>query len=235
MIFKEVARGKIICKIKKILYNTLRSMKKFAVIGFPITHSKSPQLHQAGFQELEIDAEFEAIEVLPENLEQWIKNKFRPYFQGVAVTLPHKETIKKYIDRESEASKKIGAVNTLYWEKGQIIGTNTDCIGALKALQTVLNPFQKKVLILGAGGASRAIIFALQMAQCEISLWNRTKEKAENIAQEFNIKHVPLIENIEPEDFDIIINATSIGLNEMKSIFPKNLWRPQHVFKDNLN
>ncbi|MCF7906109.1 shikimate dehydrogenase [Candidatus Gracilibacteria bacterium] len=207
-------------------------MKKFAVIGFPITHSKSPALHNAGFQEFQIEAEFEAIEVPPENLELWIKNEFRPNFQGAAVTIPHKETIGKFLDLESEAASKIGAVNTLYWEKGKLAGTNTDCIGALKALQTRVNPSGKKALILGAGGASRAIIFALCMAQADVFLWNRTKEKAERLAQEFKISHIDLLEKINPEDFDIIINTTSVGLNEMKSVLPASFWSPHHTAFD---
>jgi len=207
-------------------------MKKFAVIGYPIKHSKSPQLHRAGFQELDIDAEFEAVEVRPEDLGAWVKNEFRPHLQGAAITIPHKETIRQYLDAESEAARKIGAVNTLYWEKGKLIGTNTDCIGVLKALQTTVNPAGKNVLVLGAGGASRAVIFALLVAKAHVFVWNRTTEKAEALAKEFKIKYLPSLEDIDPDGLDIVINTTSVGLGKMQSVFPAELWRPHHVAFD---
>ncbi|MDH3325011.1 MAG: shikimate dehydrogenase, partial [Candidatus Peregrinibacteria bacterium] len=144
-------------------------MKKFCVIGHPIKHSKSPVLHQAGFVEFELEAEFNAVDVAPENLENWVKNDFANDFDGAAVTIPHKENIRKFINLETEAAQKIGAVNTLFKQDGVICGTNTDGIGALKAIQTeILNLKDKKVLILGAGGASRAIIFALKTAGAQV-------------------------------------------------------------------
>ena len=84
------------------------------------------------------------------------------------MTIPHKETIRAFVDMETEAASKIGAINTLFWKDGQLIGTNTDSIGALKAIQSVTNPAGKKILILGAGGASRAIIFGLKVAGAKI-------------------------------------------------------------------
>lgn len=207
-------------------------MKKFCVIGYPIKHSKSPNLHNAGFREMHLDAEFTAVEVNPEDLDAWMKNEFKNY-EGVAVTIPHKETIRKYVDRETEAAQKIGAVNTLYRENGLVIGTNTDCLGALKAIQTeLLHLNNKKALILGAGGASRAIIFALKTAGMHISLWNRTAEKALKLAGEFNISPVENLKTIDTRDFDLIVNATSVGLKEWKSPVPQDFSSPHNVVFD---
>lgn len=207
-------------------------MKKFCVIGYPINHSKSPNLHNAGFREMEIDAEFTAIEVKPEDLDSWMKNEF-PKYTGVAVTIPHKEKIKKYVDQETEAAQKIGAINTLYRNEGLVIGTNTDCLGALKAIQTeLLNLKNKKVLILGAGGASRAIIFALQAPEMDISIWNRTKEKAIKLAEEFEINAVENLRVVNSDNFDLIVNATSVGLKEWKSPISSDFFSSQQVVFD---
>lgn len=207
-------------------------MKKFAIIGYPIAHSKSPQLHEAGFSEMEIDAQFEKLEIHPDNLSYWITNEF-PNYAGVAVTIPHKETIMKFVDRVAPAGEKIGAVNTLYWDNELIIGTNTDCLGALKALQTECPELAgKKVLILGAGGASRAIIFALKNAESQIFLWNRTIEKAEKLAEEFEVETIENIKAVNGENFDIIINTTSVGMKEWKSPVPEDFFSASNIVFD---
>ena len=207
-------------------------MKKFAVIGYPIKHSKSPQIHNAGFQEFNLEADFEAVEVAPENLESWMKTEF-PNYQGIAVTIPHKENIKKFIDAQTPAAESIGAVNTLYRFEDKIIGTNTDCVGALKALQTEVSDLKdKSILILGAGGASRAIIFALVTAESKITLWNRTSSKAIKLADEFKVQTAENLKTINPDNFDIIINTTSVGLNSWESILDEKFWDPKHIAFD---
>lgn len=207
-------------------------MKKFAVIGYPIKHSKSPQLHEAGFIDLEIDATFEAVEVHPDNLETWMREEF-PNYEGIAVTIPHKESIKKYIDQAAPAAQTIGAVNTLYRKNGIVIGTNTDCLGALKAIETECQQLKgRRVLILGAGGASRAIIFAMQAAECKASLWNRTTEKASALASHFEITHIESLEDVTGQDFDIIINTTSVGLKSWKSPVESGFFHASNIVFD---
>lgn len=203
--------------------------KQFAVIGHPISHSKSPQLHQAGFQEFNIDAQFEAVDVSPENLGPFIKKIVPNSFEGVAVTIPHKETVLPYLDMVTEAASEIGAVNTLYKKEGKLCGTNTDGLGALRALETITKLEGKRVLILGAGGASRAIIYALKKSGADILIYNRTFSKAEKIAKHFEVLALESFEDIIPENFDIIINTTSVGLNELKSPLPADFWLPQHI------
>ena len=207
-------------------------MKNFCVIGSPIEHSKSPALHEAGFIDLEIDASFERVEVKPEALEAWVKNDLKNY-QGVAVTIPHKETIREFLDVETEAADAIGAVNTVFFKDGQSVGTNTDGIGALKALGSVVPSLKdKRVLIMGAGGASRAIIFALARSGAEVMICNRTAEKARALAQEFSVGYIENLGEVTPESLDVIINATSVGLREWQSVVPEDFWRPRHVAFD---
>lgn len=201
-------------------------MKKFAVIGHPITHSKSPQLHEAGFIELEIDAQFEAIDVSPEDLENWIKTEAKHY-HGIAVTIPHKEAMLKLVEKLAPAAEAIGAVNTLYWQEDVLCGTNTDCFGALKALGGDLEG--KKAIVLGAGGAARAVVFALKTAGVHTAVWNRTSQKAIDLAEEFEVDPV---EHLNIDGFDIVINATPVGLKEWKSVLPEDSFSPHQVAFD---
>ncbi len=206
--------------------------KKFGVIGYPIGHSKSPVLHEAGFSEMEIEASFEPIEVHPDELSDWVTNVF-PDYTGVAVTIPHKETMMKLVDKLAPAAEKIGAVNTLYWDNEAIVGTNTDCLGALKALQTECPELSgKKVLILGAGGASRAVIFALKNAESQIFLWNRTAQRATDLAEEFEIETIENLKAVSGKNFDVIINTTSVGLKEWKSPVPEDFFDAKNIVFD---
>src|SRR6056297_869977 len=187
-------------------------MKKFAVIGSPIAHSKSPALHEAGFNELAIEASFTAIEIKPEDLGSWLSVNMIDY-SGLAVTIPHKEAILPFVQKLSPAAQAIGAVNTLYWEHEVLHGTNTDCVGVLRALQTeVPNIEGKNVLLLGAGGAARAALFALQTSGANTAIWNRTADKAIALADEFTAEAVESIAALNPEKFDVVINSTSVGL-----------------------
>ena len=207
-------------------------MKKFAVIGSPIEHSKSPALHEAGFNELDIDAEFKAVAVAPESLASWLSVNMINY-TGVAVTIPHKEQIIPMVQKLSPAAQAIGAVNTLYWEHEVLHGTNTDCVGVLRALQTeVPNLEGKNVFLLGAGGAARAALYALQAAGVNTSIWNRTNDKAIALADEFEAEAVESIAALNPDKFDIIINSTSVGLKSWESILPADFWTPHHTAFD---
>ncbi len=207
-------------------------MKKFAVIGTPIAHSKSPALHEAGFNELGLEASFQAVEVVPEDLPSWLSTNMIDY-AGLAVTIPHKESIMHLVQKLSPAAQAIGAVNTLYWEHEVLHGTNTDCVGVLRALQSeVLNLEGKKVLLLGAGGAARAALFALQTSGAETTICNRTFDKAESLAQEFEAQCTQSLDSLNPDRFDIVINSTSVGLKEWKSVLSKNFWTPHHVAFD---
>jgi shikimate dehydrogenase len=207
-------------------------MKKFAVIGSPISHSKSAVLHEAGFNELSIEAEFNTVEVKPDDLASWISLNMIDYV-GVAVTLPHKEKMVDLVHKLSPAAKIIGAVNTLFWEHEVLHGTNTDCVGVLRALQTEVPDLEKQnVLLLGAGGAARAALFALQTAGAKTTIWNRSPDRAVTLAEEFHAEAVEALPTLHPEKFDIIINSTSVGLKAWQSLIPPDFWTPQHVAFD---
>lgn len=190
---------------------------RLGLIGFPLSHSLSPAMHQAALQELGLPGTYELLEtprVLPERLDQ-----VRREFRGVNVTVPHKENVIPYLDDLSPEAKAIGAVNTVVNESGRLVGHNTDAPGFLRGLEEAGIEYQgKRVLILGAGGAARGIVFALKPHAAEIWIRNRTPIRAMELAEEFGLMYVPdfSLEGAVGE-CDLLINTTSVGLKDPES------------------
>jgi len=193
-------------------------MKKYLVIGNPIKHSLSPKLHNYWIKINNIDAIYEKEQLNDEELESIIFKLKKKEIHGINVTVPFKNKIIPYIDQLSPESEKTRSVNTIYVSKNQIIGHNTDIAGfelSLKKLK--YDASGKKILILGAGGVVPSIIFALnKMNVSKITVTNRTKEKAEKLKDLF--KELILADWGDVSDFDMIINATSVGLNTSEKI-----------------
>ncbi len=137
-------------------------MKRYGLIGYPVKKSLSPAMHNAGFKDLGIDAEYKLFEVEPSNLKEFFAH-FKERLCGVNVTIPHKEAACKYVDLLDNRAKSIGAVNTITIENDKLIGYNTDIIGFTRSLKEDLefNAQSKKAIVFGAGGASRAVCFGL--------------------------------------------------------------------------
>ena len=210
-------------------------MKKFCVVGHPISHSKSPQMHRAAFSEFEIDATFDALDVAPENLKTFLRSEFRASFDGAAITIPHKESVAKYADFQTESAQKIGAANTLFWQKGELGATNTDSVGVLHALHSeTLHLRDKKALVLGAGGAARAAVFALATAGARVFVSARNAEKAAKIQSDLGAEVLEK-SHFVPEvfaEFDLVLNTTPVGMNEWKSPVPADFWRGGQIAFD---
>ena len=197
-------------------------IKKFGIIGNPIKHSLSPVLHNYWFKKYNIDANYSIIDLkdennLPEIIDQ-IKNK---EISGINVTLPYKQKIVSHVDTIVNDAEVTSSVNTIYLDnQGNIIGENTDVFGLQAAyLKEIDNASKKKALIIGAGGVSPSVILSLQKSGIqEISITNRTREKFIFLKNKFSslkmIEWNKLQEEIE--NFDIIINATSLGLKGNK-------------------
>lgn len=205
-------------------------MKKwFAVIGDPIAHSKSPFMHNRWFQEMGIDATYIPIHVKSENLKEAVSSLKLLGASGWNVTVPHKEAIIPYLDELDPLAKKMGAVNTVVRQAdGTLKGYNTDGAGFVNALEEVVGKEhrEKKVLLVGAGGASRGIAFALQQyGYQDIAIANRTVSKAEAIIQELGEGVALTLEEAENQlaDFGVIIQATSLGLSTGESKLPFSL------------
>ena len=189
-------------------------MKKFLVIGNPIEHSLSPTLHNYWIKSNNIDAIYDKIKLNEDELEHIVLQIKQKKIEGVNVTVPFKKDIIPFLDELSVEAESTQSVNTLYLRDNKVIGHNTDIIGFETSIKkSKFNILNKKVLILGAGGVVPSIIFALKkMKVSKIKISNRTKEKAENLKKLF--KDIEIIEWGEIPNFDVIINATSIGLKK---------------------
>jgi shikimate dehydrogenase len=189
-------------------------MKKFLVIGNPIEHSLSPELHNYWIKNNGIDANYEKYKLNEDELEQIILKVKNKKISGINVTVPFKKKVIQYLDELSFEAQNTQSVNTIYLKENKVVGHNTDIYGfetSIKKSNYNLN--NKEILILGAGGVVPSIIFALiKMKVSKIKICNRTKEKAENLKKLF--KSIEIIKWGEISNFDMIINATSLGLKK---------------------
>ena len=197
-------------------------IKKFGIIGNPIKHSLSPVLHNYWFKKYNIDANYSIIDLKDENnlteIIDQIKNK---EISGINVTLPYKQKIVSHVDTIVNDAEVTSSVNTIYLDnQGNIIGENTDVFGLQAAyLKEIDNASKKKALIIGAGGVSPSVILSLQKSGIqEISITNRTREKCIFLKNKFSSLKMIEWNNLQEEikNFDIIINATSLGLKGNK-------------------
>ena len=189
-------------------------MKKYFVIGNPINHSLSPKLHNYWFKENKIDAVYEKIKIDENNLETMIARFKERQINGINVTVPFKKTVIPYLDKLSLEAEQTQSVNTIILDNDNLVGHNTDIAGFMKAIKNLnFNIKGKKIFILGAGGVVPSIIFALnKMNVSKIIISNRTKKKAEDLKLQFH--NLEILDWGDLNDFDVIINATSLGLNE---------------------
>ena len=188
-------------------------MKKFCVIGNPIDHSLSPKLHNFWFEKNKIEATYEKKRLEEKEIPELIESIRNSEINGANVTVPFKNSVIPFLDDLSSEAKKTNSVNTICVEKNKVIGHNTDIAGFELALRYInYDVKRKKALIIGAGGVSPSIILALKKMECEnIYLTNRTFEKAEKIKETF--KDITIQKWGDIPEFDIVINATSVGLN----------------------
>ena len=189
-------------------------MKKYFVVGNPIEHSLSPKLHNFWIKKNNINAIYEKKFLSKDGLKNLILEVKKKKIHGINVTVPFKKTVIPYLDQLSAESKNTQSVNTIYLNNNKTIGHNTDIEGFERSIkETKLDIKNKKVLILGAGGVAPSIIFALyKMKVSEIMITNRTKSKAEDLKGLF--KNLKIVDWGKVPEFDIIINATSVGLKK---------------------
>ena len=188
-------------------------MKKYLVIGNPIDHSLSPKLQNWWLKENNIDATYDKIKLEVDEIKNFIQEIKEQKIAGCNVTVPFKKTVIPFLDKLSPEAEQTQSVNTITYDNGDLVGHNTDIAGFDTAIKKLnFNVEGKKVLILGAGGVVPSIIVALKnMHVQEIIVSNRTKEKAENLTVLF--KNLKILEWGNLTDFHMIINATSLGLN----------------------
>ena len=191
--------------------------KSFAIIGSPITHSLSPVLHNYWFKKYNIDANYSLLDVKEDNLKNVIKKIRDKEINGVNVTLPYKQKIIPFLDKVVNDAQHTNSVNTIFLnDDNMIIGENTDVFGLQAAyLKGISNAKNKRVLVIGAGGVSSSVVFSLEKSKVkDISIINRTYEKSLFLKKKFNFLNVLEWDSFPKEigKFDIVINATSLGL-----------------------
>ena len=188
-------------------------MPKLAVLGHPVAHSRSPAMHAAAFQALGIANEwsYEAIDVTPDEFESRLRRLATAGYAGANVTVPHKLAALAVADNASPAARAIGATNMLTFTEGGIEADNTDAPGLLGALPG--SPAGRRAVVLGAGGAARACVWALVQTGAEVRVWNRTKAGAEELAQALGAElHESGGEPLGADTYDLLVNATTVGL-----------------------
>ena len=193
-------------------------MKKYLVIGNPIEHSLSPLLHNFWIKKHNINALYEKQLLEKNDVEKILSDVRASKLHGINVTVPFKNTVIPFLDQLSDTAQKTRSVNTIFKKENKLVGDNTDVYGFSEAIKlTNFNPANKKALILGAGGVVPSILLALKnMKVDQITLSNRTKEKAVNLKKSFpNIEVINWGETIKS---DLIINATTVGIKQNEEI-----------------
>jgi shikimate dehydrogenase len=195
----------------------------YGVIGHPLGHTLSPVLHNAAFRALALNAVYLAFETL--NLPEALAGMKALNLRGLSVTIPHKTAVIPLLDGVDELAGKIGAVNTITNRGGRLIGTNTDALGALKALQETTELAGKSGLIIGAGGTARALGFMLREQGVRLTLTNRSPDRGKALADLLDCPFLPLNE-INQVKADLLIQTTPVGLSPQADqcpVGPENL------------
>ena len=196
------------------------TLLRAGVVGHPVKHSRSPIIHGYWLEQFGINGRYDRYDVKPEDFSHFVKTLSEQGLQGVNVTIPHKEAAFLALDEATERARRLKAANTLWFENGKLWGDNTDSIGFLANLDQGHPGWDinaKSALILGAGGAARAIIAGLQERNIEkITIVNRTRERAEELAL-MSGGQVAIAEwsklSFQLESADLVVNTTSLGMS----------------------
>ncbi|MCW3994564.1 MAG: shikimate dehydrogenase [Candidatus Bathyarchaeota archaeon] len=214
------------------------------VIGDPIEHTLSPIIHNAAFEALNLDYVFLAFKVKSAWVEAAVNGMRALNLRGLNVTMPHKSAVMNYLDRIDLSAQIVNSVNTILNKENLLFGFNTDGIGALKALkENGVELKGRKILLLGAGGAARAIAYTLAKEADELAVLNRTVKQAEGLAKllEKSLSKKVVAGSLKPSDIqrnlqdsDILVNATSVGMspNAEESPVPPKLLRSNLAVMD---
>ena len=206
------------------------------IIGNPVNHSLSPLMHNTAYEAVGLEEQFVylAANVGVEKIKSVVDSVRTLGIKGLTCTVPHKISVIPFLDEIDPIAKKIGDVNSVVNNNGVLIGFNTDWIGAITPLKMRTNLAQKKVLVIGAGGAARAVIFGLQNEKAYVTIVNRTVEKAMQFAKEFSCKFIEKVDSSCIESQDIVVNTSSVGMHpdEGHSPIPLDGVHTGHILMD---
>jgi len=215
--------------------------QRVGLIGWPVEHSLSPAMHNAAFAALGLSWRYTLLPTPPEQLPDRLAQLVREGYRGANVTVPHKQAVLDCLDEISATARAIGAVNTLVVQDGRWLGHNTDAAGLVAALQEAgFEPRGRQALVLGAGGAARAVVYALAWAGCKVTLHNRTLERAAELARDMQgldlrapVTWAPrtvALADLPLYRYDLLVNATPVGMwpHSAASPWPERLPLPSH-------
>jgi len=192
------------------------------IIGDPVNHSLSPLMHNVAYKSVGLEEQFVylAASVPVVKMKSVIESVLTLGIRGLTCTVPHKVAVIPFLDEIDETARKIGAVNTVVNTNGILKGFNTDWLGVITPLREETKLSKKKVLVLGAGGASRAVVYGLIKEGADVTITNRTWEKAKKLASEFGCRAIKKVDENSVKDMDIIINTTSVGMHPHENMSP---------------
>ena len=206
------------------------------IIGDPVEHSLSPVMHNAGYEALGIDDQFVfvAARVNVEDVAQVVKGVRVMGIRGLTCTMPHKLEVMKYLDEIDPVARKIGAVNTVVNDQGVMKGYNTDWLGTVEPLEKMAALAGKRVALIGAGGAARAMAYGIISKGAKLKIYNRTIDTAQELANEFQCEAAGLDALPEVTAADIIVNSTSLGMGDLvgETPVPKESISSRHIVFD---
>ncbi len=182
------------------------------IILHPAGHTRSPLMHNAAFRALGIDATYLAFDVPPDALGAAMAGIRALGLKQVSVSIPHKVAVMEYLDEVDDHARRIGAVNTVTRSGERLLGSNTDWIGANRALERETELAGRRAVVLGAGGAARAVVFGLMERGATVHVINRTVERAESLAKDLGAEDAGPLRDLERIPYDILVNTTSVGL-----------------------
>jgi shikimate dehydrogenase len=201
------------------------------LIGYPLGHSLSPAMHIAALAHWSLTGSYTLLETPYSELGKRM-DEVRGLYRGINVTIPHKEGVLDHLDELSPEARAIGAVNTVVNRQGTLVGYNTDAAGFMKGLSEAgVEVKGQRVIVLGAGGAARSIIYALTQAGAKVAIYNRTEGRADRLAKEFGVAmihgHYELSQSMRHTE--VLINATSVGLKDPQSSPIDQIILPAHA------
>ena len=190
------------------------------IVLHPAGHTRSPAMHNAAFAETGIDAAYLAFDVHPDRLEDALAGARALGVRQLAVSLPHKQAVLAHLDEVEPCARAIGAVNTITLRDGRLVGTNTDWIGAVRALERSRELAGARVVVLGAGGTARALVYGLVERGALVTVLNRTPERAQGLAEELGAAGVGPLRDLAQTPHEVLVNTTSVGLRTDDSPVP---------------
>ena len=217
------------------------SVQLVGLIGWPVEHSVSPAMHNAAFESMGLPWHYTLLPTDPDQVKAMLDDLKARGYRGANVTVPHKRAVMPYLDELDDAAQDIGAVNTIVVQGDRLVGYNTDAGGFIGALQEAgFCPSGRRALVLGAGGASRAVVYGLARVGCAVVVHNRTVSRAAELANWLRdaIPHIPVtwvptrtsLADLPLADYDLLVNTTPLGMwpQIAASPWPETLPVPAH-------